>query len=413
MAATSVTELRGCAPALLVVTLLAGACNLSFDPPSKLDELRILAVRASPPEARPGESVRFDALVYDPQAPGADAGGDTVSYCWRACFLDAARASFFGGGGGGMFGGSGAGEQLPSSCFDLGQSIPQEELLEQLMGQDHGASGGGAGGEDGEGGDQGPGDARDAMAALSELAIDLGEEPVVDLFVFPFPPFPAIPSFCSQLGQDERQEQGGREIWVGGLRLMVSLRLSQGGRTIYSNKRLVMRPAAELIPDELQGLPFRTPQLCATAADAEQCCGRNLNPDPPGLTTPNGEWSGQGPLRAKPGQQIKLRPVLPEPGDQQVYVSMKGCGQQMADPQLRAAGGEYERKEARFYSWFSDHGEIVVDSTVIGEQEGDRESAWRAPKEPGELPGEHHLYVVARDGRGGVSWTVIPLEVRD
>lgn len=44
----------------------------------KLDRLRILAIRATPAEPRPGEPTRFDALVYAPD-------GGAVTTVWWAC----------------------------------------------------------------------------------------------------------------------------------------------------------------------------------------------------------------------------------------------------------------------------------------------------------------------------------------
>lgn len=52
---------------LLLASPLA-ACFKDFDPPSLLgEEIQVLAVRASPPGVRQGETVRFDSLVYVPQ----------------------------------------------------------------------------------------------------------------------------------------------------------------------------------------------------------------------------------------------------------------------------------------------------------------------------------------------------------
>jgi hypothetical protein len=47
-----------------------------------VDRLRVLAVRAEPPEAAPGEVVALDLLLADPHAP---AGGRPVTFLWIAC----------------------------------------------------------------------------------------------------------------------------------------------------------------------------------------------------------------------------------------------------------------------------------------------------------------------------------------
>ena len=54
------------------------ACDSPFVPRSAIEDLRVLGVRATPPEARPGEAVRLDALVVDPK-------GRPVRYDWFAC----------------------------------------------------------------------------------------------------------------------------------------------------------------------------------------------------------------------------------------------------------------------------------------------------------------------------------------
>jgi hypothetical protein len=46
--------------------LVIGACSNDFDSGARLTKLRVLAVQADRPFARPGESVRLDVLAYDP-----------------------------------------------------------------------------------------------------------------------------------------------------------------------------------------------------------------------------------------------------------------------------------------------------------------------------------------------------------
>jgi hypothetical protein len=56
------------------------ACGSSFAPVSLVTGLRLLAVRADPPELRPGESTELTALVVDPKG-----GGREVSILWARC----------------------------------------------------------------------------------------------------------------------------------------------------------------------------------------------------------------------------------------------------------------------------------------------------------------------------------------
>ncbi|HEX2733471.1 MAG TPA: hypothetical protein VHM70_17795 [Polyangiaceae bacterium] len=58
--------------------LLASACGSSFDPGSRVDSLRVLAVEADKPYARPGETVHLQALSHDPeQRP--------LTWAWATC----------------------------------------------------------------------------------------------------------------------------------------------------------------------------------------------------------------------------------------------------------------------------------------------------------------------------------------
>lgn len=53
-------------------------CADPFLPQSVVTELRVLAIRAEPPEVRPGEAVLLDALVLDPR-------GREARHSWYAC----------------------------------------------------------------------------------------------------------------------------------------------------------------------------------------------------------------------------------------------------------------------------------------------------------------------------------------
>jgi len=74
------------ASAMAVATALVASgvsCVPDFTPASRLDESpQVLAVRADPPEAAPGESVRLDALVHWP--------GESPEYLWLVCVPTAA-----------------------------------------------------------------------------------------------------------------------------------------------------------------------------------------------------------------------------------------------------------------------------------------------------------------------------------
>lgn len=65
--------------ALAVGVAIAACGSPSFAPASRVDTLRVLAVRADQPFARPGEGVHVTALVADGHAPRA------VAFAWGVC----------------------------------------------------------------------------------------------------------------------------------------------------------------------------------------------------------------------------------------------------------------------------------------------------------------------------------------
>lgn len=67
---------------LLTMPTLTGCQDIAFDPPSYLVGLRLLAVKADPPEVAPGAQSQLAALVYN-----ADAEAGAVEILWDACHL--------------------------------------------------------------------------------------------------------------------------------------------------------------------------------------------------------------------------------------------------------------------------------------------------------------------------------------
>ena len=60
--------------------LFAAGCAEPLPDRAVVDDLRVLGVRAEPPEASPGTTVTFDALVADP-----DGEGRALSWAWAIC----------------------------------------------------------------------------------------------------------------------------------------------------------------------------------------------------------------------------------------------------------------------------------------------------------------------------------------
>lgn len=64
-------------PALVFASLATG-CGNDFDPSSRVNTLRVLAVRADLPYAQPGDTVSLDTLSHDPD-------GRTLTWGWAVC----------------------------------------------------------------------------------------------------------------------------------------------------------------------------------------------------------------------------------------------------------------------------------------------------------------------------------------
>ena len=75
------------AAALALASL--GACSNELPAASFIDKLRVLAVRAEPPEIAPGDATTLDYLAVEPPLPQNDAGvvPSPLSAVWLACAL--------------------------------------------------------------------------------------------------------------------------------------------------------------------------------------------------------------------------------------------------------------------------------------------------------------------------------------
>ena len=68
--------------------LAAGACSNDLPAASFIDKLRVLAVRAEPPEVAPGDATALDLLVVEPLVQQLDGGGAVpLTAVWLACAL--------------------------------------------------------------------------------------------------------------------------------------------------------------------------------------------------------------------------------------------------------------------------------------------------------------------------------------
>lgn len=98
MRSLDVKEMLRCIIFVLQCVIVVGAslfvagCADDLPPASRVSGLRVLAVRAEPPEVESGETATIDALVVLPHgSDGEDAGAPSLSYLWLACRPDPAN----------------------------------------------------------------------------------------------------------------------------------------------------------------------------------------------------------------------------------------------------------------------------------------------------------------------------------
>jgi hypothetical protein len=81
----------------LASTLLAAACNEAADRPSRIDTLRVLAVRADRPFAKPASSPDLEMLLYDgsPEAVAPDGTRRRVRVLWMGTCVNPAGDLYY------------------------------------------------------------------------------------------------------------------------------------------------------------------------------------------------------------------------------------------------------------------------------------------------------------------------------
>ncbi|MDB4968659.1 MAG: putative lipoprotein [Myxococcales bacterium] len=101
-----------------VAGTLAG-CSSDLPAASFIDKLRVLAVRAEPPEVAPGEWTALDLLAVEPRVQQLDGGAARpLSAVWLACTLPSGTLTVSPCGVGGGLGTSGSTTLAPPSCDD-------------------------------------------------------------------------------------------------------------------------------------------------------------------------------------------------------------------------------------------------------------------------------------------------------
>jgi len=344
---------------------LGGAgCNEDVPSPSLVEDLRVLAIRAEPPEllfdrtdgvadpeARPPVPVSFQALVVDPR-------GLPMLYDWSFCPVESSQ-----------------------TCGDFDRrkaeaSPSVHPVLDAARAQ-------------GRHGEVGPPDGATGAAEVAAFTVGVS----ADLFDFHLA--------SSGLGL-------GNGAWVSAV-----LALGAGSERLTSQKRLVLnaRDLSAWNP-ELSRVGW---QICPPApAVAPAGClplaprTPNRNPAIAAVEVARSALAGApfeplaGPLALAPGQTVRLRPVL-APDTAERYQVLESS---LQDNTLMVV----ERTEEPIVSWFATAGEFGDEQTAP-QLSKTLDNTFTAPAAPPPTGGRASIYIVVRDQRGGTGWSKVEVTV--
>lgn len=339
-------------PHLLTLALLAtplAACLEELPRPSTVDDLRILAVRHEPAEARPGDSVALEALVADPLERPA-------SYAWATCLVPEQGFGFFSGSSEtSSSGGNGYGLDGAGSCFDLAAAgAPHARLLGV------------------------------APTATLDVPADLFDDGAVLRTAYGLPETVDLPA-----------ELEAAFLGVAGVNLTVSLRVSVDGRMVEATKRVnVGLPS--VLPDNAANENPGAPAIHFTRKVDGQTPPTDAPPPALGTCT----LADTTPPALERGTRYVLAPVnLPDPPP--TYAILLGGSTTDAPFEL-----VYDQENA-YFSWFATAGDLARDVT---KSSSDPSNTWLVPVD---APDALDLWIVVRDGRGGTAWCTSRFAVKD
>jgi hypothetical protein len=338
----------------LLTLTLAGACADDVPSPSLVEDLRVLAIAADPPELlldrsrTPEEgplAVTFRALVLDPR-------GGSMAYDWQFCPVESSQ-----------------------TCGDFAERRKQAPAeLQPLL------------------------DAARAQAQAGQAASPAG---MADAGVgnFEVPVDPALFSYhllTSGLGL-------GNGAWASAV-----LRLQAGGESLLAQKRVVLN-ARDLSAWNPELAAFGWQVCPPPPAVALPGClplrPRTANQNPAIVrfevargASATAEFAPlDGPLAVAPGEKLRLRPVL-NPGAEESFQNVESTLQ----------GNELvvvDQTEEVIASWFATAGEMG-DIQTARQLTKTLDNTFTAPMQP-PPGGRFAVYVVVRDQRGGVGWSTV------
>jgi hypothetical protein len=339
---------------LVTLALIAAGCAGDVPSPTLVEDLRVLAVRAEPPELlveREGAAapVSFQALVVDPRGP-------SMVWSWAFCPVESSQ-----------------------TCGDFVARRAEAPAEFQP--------------------------ALDAARTEQRAGQSTPDPDTRALGVDPFTVQIPADLFAYHL---KRSGLGlGNGSWVSAV-----LALQAGPETLLAQKRLVLnaRDLSQWNP-ELAAFGW---QVCPPGGDPVAGClplaprTANHNPEIASVEVARSKLADaafaplpQGPLIVAPGEVIRLRPVL-APGAEERY--------QMVESTLQGNNlVVVDHTEETVASWFATGGEFGAEQTTA-QRTRTLDNSFTAPTIP-PPDGRISLYLVVRDQRGGVGWTSLEVVV--
>lgn len=339
---------------ILVPLVTLAACVDDLPRASEVEDMRVLAIRADPPELLYDEpveqSVTFEALVVDPR-------GGTVQATWRFCPVES-----------------------EDSCLDY------EALRAQA--------------------DENQRAALDA-AYDQALTVDAGPSNSADGAVSEYD-VPAFTAGVSAAVVRYHLENSLLGFGVGAWPTAV-LDLAGDGGSLRSQKRLVLNirdfGLFEPVLEQELGVV-----VCPESGEQPEGClairarTPNRNPTLTGIEIARGERADgafealSGPLSIQVDESVRILPTL-SADSEEPYERI------VSDLQESTIFVE-KAQESVSVSWFCSNGELGDDRTWP-QYTKTLDTEYTAPSEPGSAA----IWMVARDGRGGVDWQRLDVEI--
>jgi len=335
----------------LLLGILGTSCGRVFDPYWRIVDFRVLALRTSEPELRPGETAIIDALTFSPD-------GDPIEYQWEWCPFRTQPSQSF---------------ECPFTKDELDQLFREQANLPDGF-------------------------------SLPIPDFDLGTNPTAELA---YPATPAlIRGFCESLQSalEDLPPQIAATVPVVDCKrgLDVSLRLTarSGGKEIIAGKRMNLWTQAELENNNPQIDRIQIRPKSASDAAFLKNVGIDWVLEP--IADQEAWWvdlpEDTLPIYAGVGYELR---VLVDPASIDIWTppAPQGADREFLDPV----------KEVIIYRWLTTLGDISNSEKLFKEELNTLEAASLTELDIAGCPDnkstcEVKIWAITRDGRLGVDW---------